>query len=157
MDLASPLEGILNHSEGMSPETRDKALKETIEYYRGWQKQLIDSTKEYYRKGGSYSEFHLQILEAEQVLLERVLKGGTTYQQEFSKLSKDPYKSMRMREKDPHGPYAVLDSIAMQSFSMYYEKRDRKAKLVDETIRRLYLSKLKKKKSRDPEIWRNFL
>lgn len=152
MDLASPLEGILNHSEGMSPETRDKALKETIEHYRGRQKQLIDS-----RKGGSYSEFRLRILETEQVLLERVLKGETTYQQEFSKLSKDPYKNMKLREKNFHGPYAVLDFIAMLSFSADYANRDRKAKLVDETIHRLYLSKPEKKKSRNPEIWRNFL
>jgi hypothetical protein len=136
MDIVYGIEGILENSQGMTPGTRDKALKETIEYYRKLQQRLINYAKERHHERDS--ELHLRMLEAEQVLLERVLKGETTYQKEFSKLSKDPYKNMELREKNPHGPYAVLDSIAMQSFSMDYAKRDMKAKLVDETIKRLY-------------------
>jgi hypothetical protein len=157
MDLVNRIEGILENSQGMKPKTRDTALKETIEYYHKYQQHLIDSARENQRKEEGKSEFYLTVLEGEQILLEKVLKGKTTYQQEISKLSQDPYESMRIREKDPRGSYAVLEFIITSSFSMFVEESERKAKLMDETIRRLYLSKPKKKKSRDPELWREIL
>ena len=136
MNLASQLEGILEYSEGMKPETRDKALKETTEYYRKWQQRLINSAKEDYRKGGSYSEFHLRTMEAEQSLLKKVLKGETTYQKEASKIGKDPYKNMKRREKDRD--YAALEFTLTHLFSGFYDEMESKAKKLDETIKRLY-------------------
>jgi len=155
MDHVNQIEGILEHSQGMKPKTRDAALKETIEYYRKNQQRLIDSEKERQRKGCGFSEYYLRILEAEKTLLEKVLKGKTTYQKEIAKLSTDPYESIKIREKDPRGPYAVLEFIITHYFSMYYEKWYSKSKIIDETIRRLYLSKPKKKY--DPEVWREIL
>jgi hypothetical protein len=155
MDLIRRIEGILECSEGMKPLTRDNALKETIEYYRKYQQGLIDSAKEKQSKENSNSEFYIRFLEAEKVLLEKVLKGKTTYQQEISQLSTNSSERLRIREKDPLGPYTMLEFIIIQYFSMFFDENEKKtiakrAEIIDNTIRRLYLSKHKKKYN--PEV-----
>ena len=155
MNMVSYVKGILEYSEGMKPKTRDSALKETIQYYRRWEQRLIDQMREDYRKGGSFVEFHLQSSKDQQSLLEKVIRGETTFEQEWGKIIKDPHESIKRKEQDPG--YARLEHTLTQFFTPYLAEAGEQAKMMDDTIHRLYLSKPKKKRSRDPELWREIL
>ncbi|MBN2458825.1 hypothetical protein JXB28_00945 [Candidatus Woesearchaeota archaeon] len=158
MNLVNCLNGILECSEGMKPGTRDKALKETIEYYKCWQQQLLDYAREDYRKGGSYSEYHMRSLELEQSLLKKVLKGETTFQHELSKIIKDPNEHTKKIEESPGGEYWILNWTLNQFFpGIFFDEIEDYAKMMDETIARIYLSKPKKKRKHNPEAWREIL
>lgn len=139
MNLANQLKGILNNSEGMKPETRDNALRETIEYYQQWQQKLIDNAKEAYEKGSSFAEYHLRIMEEEKSLLEKVLKGETSFMNEVSKIEKDPDKHIKKLKQKPHGTYALQSDTIL--FFLGNFDTEPKARTLDQTIERLYLKK----------------
>jgi hypothetical protein len=149
MDLVSQIKAILKH-DGLKPKTRRVALKETIEYYRKDLQHRISNAKEMQEKAG-FSEIYLQCIENEKLLFEKVLKGKTTYQKEWNKVEKDPEAGIKRRGQDPE--YALLErTLTLELFRGYFDEIDDKAKLVDDTIQRLYL-----KKPYDPETWRKIL
>ena len=142
MNLVNCINGILEHSEGMEPETRDKGIKETVEHYLGWQQRLLDYAREDYRKGGSFSEYHMRSLELEQTLLKKVLKGKTTFQHELSKIIKDPNEHMKKIEENPGGEYWILNWTLNQFFpGVFFDEVQNYAEMMDNTIARLYLKK----------------
>mgnify|MGYP001025470367 CR=1 FL=1 len=155
MNLVSYVKGILDYSEGMKPATRDKALKETIQYYRRQEQKMIDSMQDAINKGSSFAEYHLWSAESQQSLLEQVIRGKTTFQQELSKIIKDPAESIKRKEEDSE--YSRLEHNLTQFFTPYLAEAGEQTKMMDETIARLYLNKPKKKKSRDSELWREIL
>ena len=137
MNLASQLEGILEYSEGMKPETRDKALKETVEYYKKYQQKLLDYAEEdYHKEGSSPEKLYLKHVRLEKSLVEKVIKGETTFQREVSKLTRDQDKNTQRRKKEPG--YLELEFTLTHLFSIFYDEMESKAKKLDETIKRLY-------------------
>jgi hypothetical protein len=151
MDLERQVEEILR-LEGLTLKILEAALRETFTSYQKYNQRMIDHAKE----NKPFSEYHLQCLEASQSLLKNVMKGKTTYQQEWSKIERDPEQGIKRREKDPQ--YKLLEmTLTMYVFHGYFDEIDNQVKLLDETIQRLYLSKPKKKRGRDPELWRKIL
>jgi hypothetical protein len=149
MDLVGQIKAILKH-EGLKRKTRRVALKETIEYYHKDLRHRIQNAKEMQKKA-DLSEIYLQCLENEKLLFEKVLKGKTTYQKEWNKVEKDPEAGIKRREQDPE--YALLErTLTLELFRGYFDEIDDQVKLVDDTIRRLYL-----KKPYDPALWREIL
>ncbi len=154
MDLVSQVEDILRY-EGLKPKTRDAALRETFSYYQGFLQRMIDVVREGQKKGRGSSENHLAVLEQAQTTLKDVIKGKTTYQKEWSKVEKDLEKGIERREHDLQ--YRVFEwALTFYVFRGYFDEIERQAEMLDKTIQRLYLQK-KKKRSRDPELWRTIL
>jgi hypothetical protein len=151
MDLERQVEEILR-LEGLTLKTREAALRETFTSYQKDNQRMINHAK----GNKPFSEYHLQCLEASKSLLKNVMKGKTTYQQEWSKIERDPEEGIKRRDKDPQ--YKLLEmTLTMYVFHGYFDEIDNQVKLLDETIQRLYLSKPKKNRERDPELWRNIL
>jgi hypothetical protein len=134
MNLVGQIEEILSH-EGLKQKTRNAALKETIEHYRQYLQTSIDYARSSYVQGRC-DEYYLKRVEAERSLLREVLQGKTTYLQEVSKLTKDPYENEKRRKKEPG--YFELENTVTSLFSVFYSEMEHKAKLLDETIRKLY-------------------
>jgi hypothetical protein len=138
MNLAGTIEGIINCSEGMKPETRDKAIIETIEYYRERQQRLIASAQEAYDKGSSFAEYHLRTTQGEQALLEKVIKGETSFMKELKKIPRDPDEHMKKHKTDL--AYSHLIGTLMTLFHGNFDMEPQ-AKILDKTIERLYWQK----------------
>ena len=136
MNLAGTIKGIINCSEGMKPETRDQAIRETIEYYRERQQRLIENAQEAYDKGSSFAEYHLRTMQGEQDLLEKVIKGETSFMKELEKIPRDHDEHMKKLKTDL--TYSRLIGILMTVFHGNFDMEPQ-ARTLDKTIERLYL------------------
>ncbi|MBN2052259.1 hypothetical protein JW756_02035 [Candidatus Woesearchaeota archaeon] len=97
MNLGRQLEGILEFSEGIIPETVDKALKETIEYFRfeyvekgldRAKKELEEAKQKQVSKSDlDFRQYVLELGETRKRLLDSILHGETTFTKTLAKVN----------------------------------------------------------------------
>jgi hypothetical protein len=88
MNLGRQLEGIVEYSEGMKPDTLDRALKDTIEHCLDYYAKGIEHSKKQLKDAqrsskdaadiGSY-RFFVKMHEMRREILERIIRGETTF------------------------------------------------------------------------------
>ena len=121
MSLVSNIEKLLSYAKGVSQETIDQAIKEIIESHR----QTLRKHSTYQGLTKEYRESARKAL----ILMDKVLAGKTTFQNEVYKLNQD----IRVPNE--------LFILFHENFNVILSTLLPQARTLDKTIKRLYWQK----------------